>query len=245
MRPNFENAKPLHSTKRDTSGSHTGPAPPMSPAPSSPSPGPARHELVNAALPRPPWGLPKPRPFERSPAPPPRGPPEAPPPDPSNAALPAPKPRPAAPPPGSGTQRCPAPPAGPAPKPRLASPPPGPADHGLVNAALPRPSRGPRPETPPPAPRSCATGLGTQLCPAPPAGPAPSPGPAQPWVGERSTAPPSPPFPRLCGRGKMAELDIGQHCQVQHCRQRGDAGNPIPARGRAGPGSDDRGGGGG
>ncbi|KAH0504725.1 AN1-type zinc finger protein 1 [Microtus ochrogaster] len=43
----------------------------------------------------------------------------------------------------------------------------------------------------------------------------------------------------------MAELDVGQHCEVQHCRQRGDAGNPIPARGRAGPGSDGRGGGGG
>ncbi|XP_037058251.1 AN1-type zinc finger protein 1 isoform X2 [Peromyscus leucopus] len=43
----------------------------------------------------------------------------------------------------------------------------------------------------------------------------------------------------------MAELDIGQHCQVQHCRQRGDAGSPVPGRGRPGPASDGRGGGGG
>lgn len=40
--------------------------------------------------------------------------------------------------------------------------------------------------------------------------------------------------PTSCG-AVMAELDIGQHCQVEHCRQRGDLAVLSSGHGRLGP----------
>ncbi|KAF5926355.1 hypothetical protein HPG69_011486, partial [Diceros bicornis minor] len=59
--------------------------------------------------------------------------------------------------------------------------------------------------------------------PPPPAGPAPFPAGAA-----HETSPRPSGTPRRWRRREMAELDVGRHCQLEHCRQRGDRGGPHP-----------------
>jgi hypothetical protein len=83
------------------------------------------------------------------------------------------------------------------------------------------------------------------LVPPPPAGSAPKPSPLPVGVACTTLSPPPASPPLLYSARKMAELDIGQHCQVEHCRQRGDTGVPISRPRETWLGSDARLGGGG